>query len=286
MPTVRPRSIRCERDEVLVPCRCTAGGPSPAVTTWTRRPDGRGTNRPCAPAARSIVRYTSATAGVCRCVAAAVCGVFMHPRSAQRRRWHSSVLEPVPDWDGALAGAVRLLLFHQGHRAPRRPVEPAHRASARGVWTAALQRAEPFAAGSDLAFGAYPATQAAGNPRGGLARGVHRLSPDHGRRWADAGALLAACVGGVVAARGPGHGGARSRRSCCVVGPAGALRTSAERARGAGVLATRARSTLLAGAAGRRRTVRVHDRSTARRRPLRIPSVCTPDAAGHGTRTA
>ena len=227
MPGVRPGSIRWERDEVLVPCRCTTGGPSPASTTWTRRPDGRGTNRPCAPAARSIRRYTSSIAGVCRGAAAALRRVVMHPRSVRRRGSHSSAFEPlVGDWDGGLARVPRLLLLHQGHRAPRRPVEPAHRAPARGVRAAGLQRADPFAAGPDLPFGAHRAAQAAGDAGPGLARGVHRLSPDHGRRRADAGALLPARLGRDVASRRPGHGGARSRRRTRVVGPAGVARST------------------------------------------------------------
>ena len=70
-------------------------GPSPAVTTWTRRPDGRGTNRPCAPAARSIRRYTSSIAGVCR-VAPRHCGGCSCTHDPSRRRASpSSAFEPL-----------------------------------------------------------------------------------------------------------------------------------------------------------------------------------------------
>ena len=50
-------SIRCDSDEVLLPCRWTTGGPSPASMTWTAPPDGLRMNgpgrRPRGPSART-----------------------------------------------------------------------------------------------------------------------------------------------------------------------------------------------------------------------------------------
>ena len=192
---------------MLVPCRCTTDGPSPDVTTWTRRPDGRWTRRPCAPTSSTILRNTSSIATVCRGRPPAFWMVLMRPRSVPRSGSTSSVSEPPGGhWGGGLARVPRLLLLHQGHRAPRRPVEPAHRAPAGRVRTAGLQRAEPFSPGPDLPFCARRATPAAGDSWSGLASRFRRVPPHHGRRRADAGALLPAGLGRDVASRRPRHG--------------------------------------------------------------------------------
>ena len=148
MPGVLPGSIRWERDEVLVPCRCTTGGPSPAVHDMDAAPR-RALDEPSlrAGSVAASCRYTSSIAGVCRGCGPASWMVLMRPTIRPTALTVALVLHsepPVGDWDGGLARVPRLLLLHQGHRAPRRPMEPAHRAPARGVRTAGLQRARPF----------------------------------------------------------------------------------------------------------------------------------------------
>src|SRR5215203_3788505 len=57
-------SIRCDSDEVLLPCRWTTGGPSPASITWTR-PDCLRMKRPWTPAARTMRSYPSRNRAGC-----------------------------------------------------------------------------------------------------------------------------------------------------------------------------------------------------------------------------
>ena len=187
-------------------------------------PTGAGRTVPARRQRRSIRRYTSSIAAVCRGAAAGVADGAHAPTIRPAARV-ALVLFPNRRWETGAVGSREFpgycsftkAIEHLGDRWSLLIVRQL------GVFgPLGFNELSRSPAGPDLPFGARRAAQAAGDAGPGLARRVHRLPPDHGRRRADAGALLPARLGRDVASRRPRHGGARSRRRPRVAGPAGA----------------------------------------------------------------